>query len=377
MLVGTVTLHRVAAYHTQQVVVPQELPDGGVPKVVAASAQAVGAEGHRLPLDRLPGVQLVFLGLILVERVRPQDVAERSVLRGLLVPHDLANVVQRAHRRPDSRVDAEQVAVGRLDQACQREGVKGRHEGVENPLGVLVQTLLVEVEVLSNHAALVVPPKEVYRIGVTDLQSVEVEDDLSREASAVHVVTQKEELAIRAGRPADELAERHEVVELPVNVAHHVHRGLHLHHVRLRVQQLRRALHQVVAALQLQPALAQQVGQEKIDSRQRLVPLALEQLLLGQKQPVRERYVRTHPIGLVHFRLLSQLLQHLLLLLLPLLLLILLGSKGGKVLLLPLLAPFFSLPRPLQTLTLALCPLLSPAQLLLLQLPLPLKLPFL
>ena len=94
-----------------------------------------------------------------------------------------------------------------------------------------MQDLSPEVEELRHLPAFVIASQHINGLGEVELEGVEEEDDLAGERPAVDVVAQEQILRFRG--VAAHLQQLHEVVELPVDVAHHCHRIVQAQKVRL------------------------------------------------------------------------------------------------------------------------------------------------
>ena len=86
-------------------------------------------------------------------RVGPEQVAHRPVLRRLLEPIDLVDVLQLVDLGGQAPVDAEELFV---HESGQGQAVESLHAGVVHGQGVLDNALLLEREVVGEVAALVV-----------------------------------------------------------------------------------------------------------------------------------------------------------------------------------------------------------------------------
>ena len=79
--------------------------------------------------------------------------------------------------------------------------------------------LIFEIEEAGELSALVVSSQHEERLGVGELERVEVENNFGREAAAIHVVA--EEQIARRRRVTANLEQSNQIEELPVDVTAH------------------------------------------------------------------------------------------------------------------------------------------------------------
>ena len=129
-------------------------------------------------------------------------------------------------------MDAE---VGLVDHASQRKTIEELHEEVVNLLVVDIQTLDLEVVLLSHGPRLVVSSEEVDACRVLDLDGHQEGHYLQGLEASVDVVPQKDNLLVDAAL-VEQLDDRQyfeEVVQLPMDVAHNRHWVVDSNHIGL------------------------------------------------------------------------------------------------------------------------------------------------
>jgi hypothetical protein len=117
--------------------------------------------------------------------------------------------------------------------------------------------LVLEVEERCELSALVISSQHEQRLRIGDLECVEVEHDFSAEAAAVDVIAEEE--VLRVLRVSTDLEQSNEVEELSVDIAADGDRVLQLQHVRLRLDDGRRAVDQVEGGIHRHAAFLQKM----------------------------------------------------------------------------------------------------------------------
>eukprot|EP00413_Alexandrium_margalefii_P036570 CAMPEP_0204599318 /NCGR_PEP_ID=MMETSP0661-20131031/54758_1 /ASSEMBLY_ACC=CAM_ASM_000606 /TAXON_ID=109239 /ORGANISM="Alexandrium margalefi, Strain AMGDE01CS-322" /LENGTH=341 /DNA_ID=CAMNT_0051610033 /DNA_START=99 /DNA_END=1121 /DNA_ORIENTATION=+ len=168
-----------------------------------------------------------------VRRVRPQQVADRPLVRHLLDAVEVPDVVEGRQARGEARMRDEDPV---LHHGGQGQVVKGLHEGLPDPrAAVRPHALLVEAVDLRDLPALVVAAKQNHPLRVADLQQEDEGRRLHAAPAAVDVVAEEQVVRVR-GRPAD-IQQLPDVLELAVHVAHDGDWAPHLDAIRLLLQQ--------------------------------------------------------------------------------------------------------------------------------------------
>ena len=127
----------------------------------------------------------------LLERISPQDIAHKAVCRGFAEPVDLQGLAKHTYRAllatyalqiiecvklgAKPSVYAQELLVHDGSEGQRTEGV---HAGFIDGLGVLVLTLQLEGEVISQMTTFVVSSEQPKRIGVPNLQRPQVQNAL-------------------------------------------------------------------------------------------------------------------------------------------------------------------------------------------------------
>lgn len=161
------------------------------------------AEGVWDIVDRLPRVDLVSAERLpaigRLDRVAPEQVAQRAARRRLLEPVDCRDVVDGGDVRADSAVDCEEGAEPRAaDHRSEGQAVEQLNaRDVEVFARVLVVDLEPEGHELGHHAGLMVPAKEPHVQREADLHREEVEENLRAEVAAVDVVSEEQKLPLQ------------------------------------------------------------------------------------------------------------------------------------------------------------------------------------
>ncbi len=83
-----------------------------------------------------------------------------------------------------------------VDERGERQLVERVHDLVVELQIILVHALVLEVEERCELAALVVASEHEQRLGVCQLEGVQVQNDLAREAAAVDIVAEEEVLSV-------------------------------------------------------------------------------------------------------------------------------------------------------------------------------------
>mmetsp|Transcript_28421 Transcript_28421/g.71388 ORF Transcript_28421/g.71388 Transcript_28421/m.71388 type:complete len:346 (+) Transcript_28421:449-1486(+) len=263
VLVVAALLHLVAAHHAQEVVGAQEAIQRLEAEHLAAAAIRVRLKVHGEPLGHLGRVQSV--GGVLGQRVGPEQVAEHAGggHLGEAVQCGEVGEQRRTGRRP--AVHTEHTARLGAQQGGHRQAVEHAHEELPDLGVVLVHTLLPKVEVTREGARLVVAAQQEHLRGIAQLEREQIEAHLGAKVAAVHVVAQEEvALAVVHQRAAALLQEVAQVVELPVQVAHHLEGRLQLQQVGLGTEHLAHLLQDHACRLLGETALAQQVFAEQL-----------------------------------------------------------------------------------------------------------------
>lgn len=165
-------------------------------------------------------------------RVGPDEVGHGSLVGDLAEAVDDFDLVDAVDGGREAAVDAENLVV---DDNTEGEEVEHVGEVVPNAgVAVLARALGVEAVALGDAAALVVAADQVDAVRVAQLEADKQRDGLDAEHAAVDVVTQEEVVGV--GAPAADLEDFDQVVELAVDVAHHRHGRLDVHHVALAHQ---------------------------------------------------------------------------------------------------------------------------------------------
>ena len=103
---------------------------------------------------------------------------------------------------------------------------------------ILLNAFIVEAIIAIDFAVLMVTPEEGDAAAVFDLEDEDVQEGLYAIEAAIHIVAHEEEVSFlrknkEYGKLAADFEYLQQVVELPVDVATHGHRGPHWHHVGL------------------------------------------------------------------------------------------------------------------------------------------------
>ena len=109
-------------------------------------------------------------------------------VRGDAVTYAL-EIVQGVELWRQSSVNAEELLV---HDGCQWQGTERLHTGLIHILRVLVLTLQLEGEVISQMATLVVTTQKPQAVWVPDLQRPEVKHTLNREVSTIDIISKEE-----------------------------------------------------------------------------------------------------------------------------------------------------------------------------------------
>ena len=168
--------------------------------------------------------------------VRPEQVADWALVRSLLNPIELPNLVQSVDTWREAAVEAED---GVVDDSRQRQVVEQLGELLPNVrVSILAQAFVVEAVHLGDLARLVVASQDRDSVPVADLERDKQSDSLDTIIAAVDIITHEQ--VVRVRRLTTDLEEFKEIVELAVDVAADSHRHAHLLHVRLVDQDLLR-----------------------------------------------------------------------------------------------------------------------------------------
>ena len=168
--------------------------------------------------------------------VRPEQVADWALVRSLLNPIELPNLVQSVDTWREAAVEAED---GVVDHGRQRQVVEQLGELLPNVrVSILAQAFVVEAVHLGDLARLVVASQDRDSVWEADLERDEQGDCLDTIIAAVDVITHEQ--IVRCRRLTTDLEEFKQIVELAVDVAADSHRHAHLLHVRLVDQDLLR-----------------------------------------------------------------------------------------------------------------------------------------
>ena len=180
-------LHLVRPNDAAELIGLQELSYGLWPILVARVSDRI-----RDVFDVLPFLVLDALerrGLVLIHRIAPHDVTERSTGGNFGKTVKAVDVRKLAEPWPDPAVHADAVPVGGPpDVSREREGVKEKLGLFEELGAVLVLTFEVEGHVLSEKTGLVVPTEHDDVLGIDDLESAEEENNFGTEVATVDVI---------------------------------------------------------------------------------------------------------------------------------------------------------------------------------------------
>mmetsp|Transcript_21994 Transcript_21994/g.62851 ORF Transcript_21994/g.62851 Transcript_21994/m.62851 type:complete len:376 (+) Transcript_21994:482-1609(+) len=223
-------LRLVGADDGKQLVLVEEAVDVFEGVEVRAASDLVGHE------EVVLGILLAGLRgrLVLLVRVRPDQVAEEALARRLLKPVEAGDALERGEVGRQAAMHREELPI---DRGRERQGVESVHKRIVHALVVLVLALLAEVEEARHLPALVVSAQHLDSLRVYDLVREEESDDLDGEGAPVDVVAQEDVLPV-AGLAAD-LDELHQVVVLAVDVPDHSDGVVELQQVRLLREQVR------------------------------------------------------------------------------------------------------------------------------------------
>lgn len=123
-------------------------------------------------------------------------------------------IVQGVKLWRQSSVNAEKLFV---HNSRQWQGTERFHACLVDILRVLVLTLQLEGEIISQMATLVVTTKKPQAVWIPDLQGPEVEHTLNGKVSAINIVSEEEVSGVR-GVSAD-LEQLHQIVVLAVDIS--------------------------------------------------------------------------------------------------------------------------------------------------------------
>ena len=142
--------------------------------------------------SRLVKLKLINrLGLVIADRIRPENIVEQRTDQRLPKSIDLVQVFQFLELRGKTAMDHQEFL---CDYACKWESVKAFNEDIVELLIILVQDFLSKCVVCGHGPTLMIAPQNDHLVRIVNLECKESQNDFHAKHPPIHIIAHKDQI---------------------------------------------------------------------------------------------------------------------------------------------------------------------------------------